>query len=490
MKHKILTLVGLLVLLLVIAGSAKTTAADGVPIEFPRNLMAPEGLDPMDLSVEMLGEKEIAIRKRAAQIGSAAATAASPIGDPATVGDEYVITVSDSGMDFDYDETFVVLLDGTYGIILIEKAAFDGYDPATDEYVFPNPNGCWRPEDRISHSMLTYLLGEFDSNIYPTVGQVFGEPLPRGEEGQKTWILIFNIRDASYYDCGQTSYVAGYFSASESAENNKNIMHIDSYDWANRTGPDAARPFMYEGTFAHEFEHLVHFDIDPDEPSWVDEGLADLSGFLCGYGHSESHIAYYMVYHPFTALTFWGSGLEDYGASYLFQLYLYEKFGGAAFTSALVQDQADGIEGIENTLTAFGHREDFDTIFDRWTIANYLDDTRKAGGIFGYEPSSWAPSIAGGIPSSMPWAISGGVRQTSHPSPSRRPGLAIRSLTRPTTIGITMARARWPGSTAMTSAAMWLIAVFTSGTRMRRPGPGAAFTRLLTSRGVEPRWSS
>jgi len=59
-----------------------------------------------------------------------------------------------------------------------------------------------------------------------------------------------------------------------------------------------------------------------------------------------------MVYHPVTALTFWGGGLESYGASYLFQLYLFEKYGGRAFTTALVQEQANGIEGIEKTLAA------------------------------------------------------------------------------------------------------------------------------------------
>jgi hypothetical protein len=290
-------------------------------------------------------------------------------------------------------------MDGTHGIILIEKAAYDAYDPVNDEYVFPNPYGCWRTEDRISTDQLAYLLDEFDNNMYPTETTIYGEPLPRGEEGQKTWILIFNIRGDSYYDCSVGSYIAGYFSAGESAENNKNIMHIDTYDWANRTGPDADRPYLYEGVFAHEFEHLIHFDQDPDEPSWVDEGLADLAGFFCGYGHSESHIAYYMVYHPFTALTFWGGGLEDYGASYLFQLYLYEQFGGAEFTSALVQEQANGIEGIEKTLAAFRHRETFDEIFDAWTIANYLDDTRKAGGKYGYETfelgsiDSWGYSI-------------------------------------------------------------------------------------------------
>ena len=385
MKMKLIAVIGIVALLvaLIPASIAGADGPVGPPETFPRTNMAPAGPDPMDLSVEKLGEDEIAIRKYAAEVGPAIATNASPNGKPATVGEELKITVSDNGLGTDYEEDFVVVLDGTWGIILIEKAAYDSFDGTN--YYFPNPNNCWREEDVISHANLEYLLGEFDNNIYPTVADVFGEPFPRGDEGKKTWILIFNIRDESYYDCSQTSYIAGYFSASESAENNKNIMHIDSYDWGNRTGPDSARPFLYEGTFAHEFEHLVHFDIDPDEPSWVDEGLADLSGFLCGYGHSSGHIAYYFVYHETTPLTFWGGGLPDYGVSYLFQLYLFEKYGGAAFTSALVQEQANGIEGIENTLAAFGYQDSFDEIFDNWTIANYIDDTRAADGQYGYD---------------------------------------------------------------------------------------------------------
>ena len=418
MNRKVLAVASIVALLGGLLVVITPTAADGPPTEFPRNNVAPAGLDPMDLTPEDLGEKEVAIRKLAAQIGSAAASGADPYGEPATVGEEFVFTVSDDGLGFEYDETFVVLMDGTHGIILIEKAAYDNYDAATDEYVFPNPYDCWRTEDRISTAQLAYLLGEFDNTIYPTNTTVYGEPLPRGEEGQKTWILIFNIRDASYYDCTQTSYIAGYFSASESAENNKNIMHIDSYDWANRVGPDAARPYLYEGVFAHEFEHLIHFDQDPDEPSWVDEGLADMAMFLCGYGHSSGHVAYYMVYHPMVSLTFWGGGLEDYGASYLFQLYLYEQFGGAPFTSALVQEQANGIEGIEKTLAALGYRETFDEVFDAWTVANYLDDTEKAGGKYGYETlemgtiDSWGYSIEyalsnlwWGPPSQAPFSV-------------------------------------------------------------------------------------
>ena len=338
------------------------------------------GPEAIDATPEMIGEDEVAMRKRAAEVGAAVATGASLIGDPATIGEEFIITVSDFVYG-DYDETFEVIMDGTHGIILL---AYESYDADTDEYVFANPSGTWRDEDRISTAQLTYLLDQFDTNIYPAVTGVFGDLLPRGDEGQKVWVLIHNIQDDSFYG-DYEYYIAGYFSSSENAENNKNMFHIDSYDWQNRVGPDGARPHLYEGTFAHEFEHMVHFDVDPDEPSWVDEGLADLASYLSGYGHSDGHIDYYLMRHWYTPLTFWGGGLEDYGASYLFQLYLFEKFGGADFISALVQEQANGIEGIENTLAAFGFTESFDEIFDAWTIANYVDDTRVADGQYGYE---------------------------------------------------------------------------------------------------------
>jgi len=342
-----------------------------------------EGPFAMDATPDMMGQKEADVRNHAALYGQGPETGVSTGGEPAVIGTELDITVSDFAAGIDYDETFVVLMDdGIHGIICIEKAAYDAYNATTDEYVFPNPSGAWRDEDRISTAMLDYLLGEFDNNIYDRVAEVFGEPLPRGEEGQKTWILIHNIRDESYYDATQTSYIAGYFSAGEDAENQKNMFHMDTYDWGHRAGDadnewfindDAARPNLYEGTFAHEYEHLVHFDIDPDEPSWVDEGLADLSAFLCGYGHPDGHIWYYLAYHWRTPLTFWGGELQDYGASYLFQLYLYEKFGGESFVSDLVQEQANGIEGIENTLKKHHIWYPFDWIFDWWTIANYLD---------------------------------------------------------------------------------------------------------------------
>ncbi|KKL74405.1 hypothetical protein LCGC14_2065220, partial [marine sediment metagenome] len=350
------------------------------------------GEEPMDVTPEMIGAEEVAIRQLAAEVGPAIATGASMIGDPAAIGEEIVVNSANFDPDHDsYNETFRVLMDGENSVILIEKDAYINYDSSTDEYVFANPFGDdgvpWnRTQDRISTAQLTYLMTEFDTNIYPTVTGIFGELGLRGdpEDAHKVWVLIHNIRDEAYYDGAAESYVAGYFGASENSLANKNMFHIDSYDWQNRIGPDGARPYLYEGVFAHEFEHMVHFDQDPDEPSWVDEGLADLAAFLCGYGQQSGHIAYYFLRHWFTSLTFWGGGLQDYGASYLFQLYLYEHYGGVEFISALVQEQTDGIAGIEATLAAFGYSDTFDEIFDAWTIANYVDESTKAGGKYGY----------------------------------------------------------------------------------------------------------
>ena len=126
---------------------------------FPRNVMAPDGLDPIDGTVDMLGSDEIAIRSKASTVGLNPMSFNKPQSiSPVSIGDELNIDVADFVFG-DYEETFTVVLNGVHGIILVEKAAYDNYDTSTDEFVFPNPYHPEYPEYRISMSMLTYLLG-------------------------------------------------------------------------------------------------------------------------------------------------------------------------------------------------------------------------------------------------------------------------------------------------------------------------------------------
>lgn len=272
------------------------------------------------------------------------------------------------------------------------------------------PAGDPRPTPVVTQQQVDYLFAEYNNNIYPQManyygmtndrdgtGGLFGTPAWAGfvdyeayatDNPQRMMILVFNIVDEAYEDPDFPFYTAGYFWPAMTDDYvNRNIIHIDSHDWANRIGPEAARPYLYEQVFTHEFEHAIHYDHDPGEPSWVDEGLADLAPYLVGYGHSAGHIAQYLALHR-TPLTVWGGGLEDYGESYLFQLYLLENFGGPDFVKGLVNDSAKGIAGIENQIAAQGYGASFDEVYRDWTVANYLDDpslTGISGGQLGYD---------------------------------------------------------------------------------------------------------
>ena len=81
-------------------------------------------------------------------------------------------------------------------------------------------------------------------------------------------------------------------------------MTIDAFDWLHRTdGQPAGRadqptcapagrrgPYLYEGTFAHEYQHLLQYYQDPNEVSWVNEGLSDFAETLTGYGDATKTV--------------------------------------------------------------------------------------------------------------------------------------------------------------------------------------------------------
>lgn len=293
-----------------------------------------------------------------------------------------------------------------------------------------------RPAHVITQPQIDYLFNELNNTIYPSNTTYFGKTLDRDGQGgifgtaghtdnpQRVMALVYNIIDEGYCDPSYPFYVAGYvWPAMNKDYANRNIIHIDSADWANRIGAGVNYPHLYEQVFTHEYEHAIHSDHDADESSWIDEGMADLAPYLAGYGHSQSHLAYYLVYHR-SPLTVWGGNLEDYGKSYLFQLYLLENFGGAPMIKALVDEQANGSAGINNQLKAFGYKTTFDEIYRDWTVANYLDDPSQKGlsgaklGYLGLDiPSAdtWGYSIQ--------WSVDHGVYGPSPvPPPLPRPG--------------------------------------------------------------------
>ncbi len=262
----------------------------------------------------------------------------------------------------------------------------------------------------ITSSQIDYLGNEFDARIWASDVFHFGNYKPRVPkalppeqaavyDGSRAAIMVYNIRDEAYWS-DYRFYIAGYFWGGLNDELGINAIFVDSYDWANRVGADAARPYLYEGTIAHEFQHLIHSDVDGDEDSFIDEGCADLAEqFIYGTQTTDSHIGEYLFYHRDSLLD-WKGELFDYGNAVLWQDYLWEHAGGAQlgapmaqrvtegfdpfadtadkfsdpgdrFTWELVQDQDNGLTGVANRYA--GGLDEVEQLHRDYTLANLLD---------------------------------------------------------------------------------------------------------------------
>lgn len=266
------------------------------------------------------------------------------------------------------------------------------------------PAGDPRSTPVVTDDQVNYLLNEVDQNIYNVMTSYFTEPDfhdgtysllvdwgyfdPGYFSGEKMVILVDNIRDENYYFSTYPIYIAGFYSPTYEAYFDRNIITIDAVDWINRMGPSASKPFLYEGIIAHEMQHLLHSDVDPDEETFVNEGIADFAMLVCGYGPAVNNHLKDAAKYAENSLVVWEDqgGLEilsDYGQAYLWTLYLYEQFG-TNFIKALFNNPDNGITGIETTLDAFNIQRNFADLYHDFSVA-MLIDSMKAGGRYGFQ---------------------------------------------------------------------------------------------------------
>jgi hypothetical protein len=340
------------------------------------------------------------------------AALAHTVGEPGD--DTMLVHINDSAAGGSYHQEFErayagATPDGTPVYIYVPEGGIGGaegvasLDPAFDQ----NPNDAFTPcadnsasDYLITQAQINALGDELASHIVAVDEAHFGDVgTAVGSDGTSSdalVMLVYNVQDDSYYDCSVSTYTAGYFAPEYIDEAGMNVIVVDAYDWANRIGDDAAAPNLYEGVIAHELEHLLMNYSDPGEPSWVDEGLADLAIFLNGYSIGGSHLTYHQVFHRETSLIRWGGGLENYGASLTYFLYLWEQAGGngdgtynpdAEYDNAggdlliklIFQNQADSMEGIQAAIEQFNAQtganlRSAEELFKDWAIAVKLDD--------------------------------------------------------------------------------------------------------------------
>jgi hypothetical protein len=258
----------------------------------------------------------------------------------------------------------------------------------------------------INDSAANYMADQFNDTISPVETQYFGPPPANdGSDSEldpyfgtnvsgRVMIMIFNIVDNSFFYSWYPYYTAGYFSPSIDELYDRNIIHIDNWDWNNRTTEFVPRPFVYESTVAHEYEHLLNNFQNPAQESFLDEGCAMYAEMLCGYGVPWGHIDRFLA-TPDNSLIEWNdqgdlNNLADYGAAALYVIWLNDHFG-SDFIVHLVNTTWEEVtySGIAAVNAAFENlgwsKWDFDRSFNSWRLANLISADSPGNGLYNYK---------------------------------------------------------------------------------------------------------
>jgi hypothetical protein len=274
----------------------------------------------------------------------------------------------------------------------------------------------------VTDAQVADLVNEFDTNMYPKETAAFSTPPDRDGSnaqiegdftggGNKTVALIDNVRDDNFFDFpAAPTYIAGFFSAQINELLDRNVMTVDAFDWAHRTGvnpPDEptgdlctsrpSRPRLYEGTFAHEWQHLLMYYTDPFEGNWINEGLSDFAQTLVGYVDTtatvfdrggDSHLYCFQgfgtVQTPFNtnprdcggpenSLNLWGEGnpnavLADYGHAYSLMQFLHDRYGTDIMSRLHNDGEHQGLASLDAALEAEGVSDMYDVLHDHQSM--------------------------------------------------------------------------------------------------------------------------
>jgi immune inhibitor A len=259
---------------------------------------------------------------------------------------------------------------------------------ATLRYITPSVYFWVQDGVRVNERAMKALVDEFEYKIYPTTREFFGSEASPGIDGDERIYIL--------YARGLGISVLGYFSSSDAVHplikpySNGHEMFLFNADLITLDNPLTA------SVLAHEFQHMIHQNLDANETTWLNEGASELAAFINGYGGG---FEYRYIGNTDTQLNDWNP--EDsgphYGAAFLFMTYFLDRFGETA-TQALVRHPANGLESVDLVLEELGttdpltgQRITADSFFMDWAVTNLLMDASVGDGRFFYANFPGAP---------------------------------------------------------------------------------------------------
>lgn len=283
--------------------------------------------------------------------------------------------------------------------IVGEVKSFWILDVDTNEYreldarlIYSTPHLYFWSEEgvEVDSQAVADLAETFENEIYPATRQFFGSEWTSGVDHDPHLTILY---------ASGLGGAAGYFSSTDSltAEvepySNESEMFYLSADY---TTPDSVYTY---GVLAHEFQHMIHWNVDRNESSWVNEGLSELAVELNGY--DTGSFTFFFAIEPDLQLNFWpgndqGDSTPHYGASYLFMKYLMDRFGIDSIRE-FVANQGIGLESVDEVFSLkspeLGQGFTSEIIFQDWSVANIAAGSGLPFAELGYKNHEAVPSF-------------------------------------------------------------------------------------------------
>jgi immune inhibitor A len=244
------------------------------------------------------------------------------------------------------------------------------------------------------------MAGESFDKTYERVRAVFGSEESLGLDGDPRLFIVHSDRIGN---------AAGYFNETDQlpavveAHSNEG-----QYFFISNSQSSGISSNYYREVLAHEFQHMVQKNVDPDEEGWLNEGFSMFAQQVAGM-RGDNWVKEYLA-QPDQSLWQWSKSSADYGQSYLYLEYLYEQLG-EDFIKALAADPANGTVSIDRTLDKFGSSRSTDALYTDSISAAFFNDPALQNGQFAYK----IPALQNIVPSyeakSLPMVYQGTVQQ-------------------------------------------------------------------------------
>jgi hypothetical protein len=205
---------------------------------------------------------------------------------------------------------------------ILDESTDSGFAAITAELIYQNELVSMWVEDGLSVNagVLASAADKFAGEIVPTMRDFFGQEWSPGvdKDPRLTILNLSFLPDA----VGEYSSTDEYLAAVEPFSNQREMFYVSLGEF--EIGSDD-----YMATLIHEYEHMIQWHNDPSETTWLDEGLAQVAERIAGYDTVSTHSSFLAATD--LQLNAWPSNsannLPNYGGSYLFLLYLWERFG-------------------------------------------------------------------------------------------------------------------------------------------------------------------